>query len=215
MLYAGDEPVAGHFGLAYGGVLAHWFPAYDPRYSKYSPGLLQLLEMTKDAPGLGIRSIDLGKGEARYKQDMKSYDLTVAEGTAIGRPLLGNVLRVFGKLRPAGWRGRSGGTGGCSGRGRSDAEALRADEDGAGKSRVRSRVRGGAVVILDVMRAWVVHEPGPMSTGPLQADRRRPVPEPEFGRVADPGAAVRRLPYRPAPGRRRPGTQAARRHTRP
>ncbi|HEY3902888.1 MAG TPA: GNAT family N-acetyltransferase [Streptosporangiaceae bacterium] len=104
MLYAGDQPVAGHFGLAYGGVLAHWFPAYDPRYSKYSPGLLQLLEMTRDAPGLGIRSMDLGKGEARYKEDMKSYDLTVAEGTAIGRPLLGNVLRV--QHAPARWVAR-------------------------------------------------------------------------------------------------------------
>jgi CelD/BcsL family acetyltransferase involved in cellulose biosynthesis len=104
MLYAGDRPVAGHFGLAYGGVLAHWFPAYDSRYSKYSPGLLQLLEMTRDAPGLGIRSIDLGKGEARYKVDMKSYDLTVAEGTAIGRPLLGNVLRV--RHAPARWLAR-------------------------------------------------------------------------------------------------------------
>jgi CelD/BcsL family acetyltransferase involved in cellulose biosynthesis len=94
MLFAGGEPVAGHFGLAYGGILAHWFPAYDARYSKYSPGLIQLLEMTREAPGLGIESIDLGKGTARYKEDMKSYDLTVAEGTAIGRPVLGTAIRL-------------------------------------------------------------------------------------------------------------------------
>ncbi|HXS64354.1 MAG TPA: GNAT family N-acetyltransferase [Streptosporangiaceae bacterium] len=104
MLYAGDTPVAGHFGLAYGGVLAHWFPAYDARYSKYSPGLIQLLEMTRQAPDLGISSIDLGKGAARYKEKMKSYDLTVAEGTAIGRPLLGNALRV--RHAPARWAAR-------------------------------------------------------------------------------------------------------------
>lgn len=104
MLYAGDQPVAGHFGLAYGGILAHWFPAYDNRYSKYSPGLLQLMEMTRQAPALGIASIDLGKGAARYKEKMKTYDLTVAEGTAIGRPLLGNALRL--RHAPARWVAR-------------------------------------------------------------------------------------------------------------
>ena len=104
MLYAGDKPVAGHFGLAYGGVLAHWFPAYDSRYAKYSPGLLQLLEMTRQAPGLGVSSIDLGKGAARYKENMKSYDLTVAEGTAIGRPVLGNAIRF--RHAPARWAAR-------------------------------------------------------------------------------------------------------------
>ncbi len=104
MLYAGDKPVAGHFGLAYGGIMAHWFPAYDNSYSKYSPGLLQLMEMTRQAPALGVSSIDLGKGVARYKENMKSYDLTVAEGTAIGRPLLGNVLRA--RHAPARWLAR-------------------------------------------------------------------------------------------------------------
>lgn len=104
MLYAGDTPVAGHFGLVYGGVLAHWFPAYDSRYSKYSPGLMQLLEMTREAPGLGISSIDLGKGTARYKENMKSYDLTVAEGTAIGRPVLGSAIRI--RHAPARWAAR-------------------------------------------------------------------------------------------------------------
>lgn len=105
MLYAGGKPVAGHFGLAYGGLLAHWFPAYDARYSRYSPGFMQLLEMTREAPGLGIDSIDLGKGTARYKEDMKSYDLTVAEGTAIGRPVLGNVIRF--RHAPARWAARA------------------------------------------------------------------------------------------------------------
>jgi CelD/BcsL family acetyltransferase involved in cellulose biosynthesis len=104
MLYAGDKPVAGHFGLAYGGVLAHWFPAYDSRHSKYSPGLLQLVEMTRQAPDLGISSIDLGKGTARYKEKMKSYDLTVAEGTAIGHPVLGNAIRL--RHAPARWAAR-------------------------------------------------------------------------------------------------------------
>jgi CelD/BcsL family acetyltransferase involved in cellulose biosynthesis len=82
ILYAGGTPVAGHFGIAYGGVLAEWFPAYDTRYAKYSPGLIQLVRMAEEIGTLGVRSIDLGKGGMRYKEELKSYDLTVAEGTA-------------------------------------------------------------------------------------------------------------------------------------
>ena len=85
ILYAGGTPVAGHFGIAYGGVLAEWFPAYDTRYAKYSPGLIQLVRMAEEIGTLGVRSIDLGKGEMRYKEELKSYDLTVAEGT-VTRP---------------------------------------------------------------------------------------------------------------------------------
>ncbi|HUZ54526.1 MAG TPA: GNAT family N-acetyltransferase [Streptosporangiaceae bacterium] len=85
ILYAGGTPVAGHFGIAYGGVLAEWFPAYDTRFAKYSPGLIQLVRMAEEIGTLGVCSIDLGKGEMRYKEELKSYDLTVAEGT-VTRP---------------------------------------------------------------------------------------------------------------------------------
>ena len=38
VLYAGGAPVAAHFGLRSGHVLAQWFPAYDTRFSRQSPG---------------------------------------------------------------------------------------------------------------------------------------------------------------------------------
>jgi len=91
MLYADGVPVAGHFGLAYGGVLSEWFPAYDTAFARYSPGLIQLIKMAEEAVALGVRSIDLGKGEMRYKDELKSYDLTVAEGTVI-RPSVMSAL---------------------------------------------------------------------------------------------------------------------------
>lgn len=105
MLYAGGQPVAGHFGLAHGGVLAEWFPAYDARFGKYSPGLIQLLEMVRDASALGIVSIDLGKGAQRYKEELKSYDLTVAEGTVTARSALAAVHRA--RLAPPRWAART------------------------------------------------------------------------------------------------------------
>ena len=88
MLYAGDEPVAGHFGVRYGGTLADWFPAYDLNFGKYSPGLTLVLRMAEEFAAVGGRSIDLGKGSKRYKEQLKSYDLAVAEGTVSGRSVL-------------------------------------------------------------------------------------------------------------------------------
>ncbi|MEW9529646.1 GNAT family N-acetyltransferase [Microbispora sp. NPDC049125] len=80
LLYAGDEVVAGHFGLRTASQLCTWFPAYDPRFGKYSPGLLQHLGMAEDFAAMGLRFIDMGRGEKDYKESLKTRDLQVAEG---------------------------------------------------------------------------------------------------------------------------------------
>jgi CelD/BcsL family acetyltransferase involved in cellulose biosynthesis len=81
VLRAGTVPVAMHFGMRAGSVWHYWFPAYDPQYAAYSPGILLLLKMAEAAPGLGIDRIDLGKGDAvRYKEALKSYDVPLAIG---------------------------------------------------------------------------------------------------------------------------------------
>ncbi len=101
MLYAGDRPVAGHFGLLHDEVFSEWFPAYDPAFAKYSPGLIQLVKMTEQVYRLGARSIDLGKGAKQYKDTLKSYDLTVGEGTVTGQSALGALHRA--RLAPPRW----------------------------------------------------------------------------------------------------------------
>ena len=53
------------------------------------------------------------------------------------------------------------------------------------------------------MRAWAVATPGPIDGGPL-ALVERPRPRARAGRGARPGARLRRVPHRPAPGRGRP-----------
>jgi CelD/BcsL family acetyltransferase involved in cellulose biosynthesis len=80
VLYAGGQAIAAHFGLRSTLVLACWFPAYDVRFAKYSPGLLLHLGLAKEAGALGLRYVDLGKGKAEYKDLMKSTDLPIAEG---------------------------------------------------------------------------------------------------------------------------------------
>ena len=83
MLYAGDEPVAGHFGLRSESVMAHWFPAYDTRFGGYSPGLAMHLGLAEAAAAAAIQHIDLGTGTEGYKQWLRSRDLVVAQGRVV------------------------------------------------------------------------------------------------------------------------------------
>lgn len=80
VLYAGDRPVAAHFGIGSAKTWHYWFPAYDPDLHKYSPGLLLLIEMASHAANLGVRAIDLGKGAASYKQRLSNAQSEVAVG---------------------------------------------------------------------------------------------------------------------------------------
>ncbi|RDV07244.1 GNAT family N-acetyltransferase [Sphingorhabdus pulchriflava] len=67
VLYAGEEPVAAHFGIVSNGVLHWWFPAYDLRVQRYSPGLQLIDRCARQAAIEGICTIDFGKGDDRYK----------------------------------------------------------------------------------------------------------------------------------------------------
>ncbi|MEU9284779.1 GNAT family N-acetyltransferase [Streptomyces sp. NPDC048275] len=80
VLYADGKPVAAHFGLRTERVLACWFPAYDPAFAKYSPGLVLHLRMAEAAAADGIAYLDLGRGHKEYKDSLKTRELTVSEG---------------------------------------------------------------------------------------------------------------------------------------
>jgi CelD/BcsL family acetyltransferase involved in cellulose biosynthesis len=103
-LYAGETPVAAHFGLRSGHVLAHWYPAYDTRFGRQSPGLIQHLRMVEETAALGVQLIDMGKGAGRYKLTLKNRDLLVAEGVVTRGPLVAGAHRVGSAL--AGWARR-------------------------------------------------------------------------------------------------------------
>ncbi|CAL9546125.1 hypothetical protein SUDANB176_04345 [Streptomyces sp. enrichment culture] len=91
VLYADDRPVAAHFGLRSASVLACWFPAYDPEFAKYSPGLVLHLRMAEAAAAEGIGMLDMGRGTAEYKDSLKTGELAVYEG-AVTRPGVGAAL---------------------------------------------------------------------------------------------------------------------------
>ncbi|MGV9278305.1 GNAT family N-acetyltransferase [Streptomyces griseosporeus] len=82
VLYAGDRPVAAHFGPRSRTVLAAWFTAYDPDVHRYSPGLMMHLRMAETGRRQGIALLDLGRGDKEYKDWLKTRELRVAEGFA-------------------------------------------------------------------------------------------------------------------------------------
>jgi CelD/BcsL family acetyltransferase involved in cellulose biosynthesis len=92
VLRAGGRPVAYLYGLGSPTVLASWFPAYDPDFARYSPGLILHLRVAEEAARLGVREMDLGKGQEWYKDKLKSRDVDLAEAW-IALPTAGALLR--------------------------------------------------------------------------------------------------------------------------
>jgi CelD/BcsL family acetyltransferase involved in cellulose biosynthesis len=111
LLYAGDRIVAAHLGLRSDSVWHYWFPAYDPELARYSPGLGLLLKMAEHAPSVPLATIDLGRGDERYKVSLMSGTVPLIQGrveqlsvgAAISR-LRGNgraLIRRTAVARPA------------------------------------------------------------------------------------------------------------------
>ncbi|WP_030614110.1 GNAT family N-acetyltransferase [Streptomyces fulvoviolaceus] len=82
VVYAGDRPVAAHFGPRSRTVFAPWFTAYDPELRYYSPGLIMHLRMAQAAGRDGVRLMDLGRGDKEWKDWLKTRELRVGEGFA-------------------------------------------------------------------------------------------------------------------------------------
>jgi CelD/BcsL family acetyltransferase involved in cellulose biosynthesis len=101
VLHAGDQVAGLHLGLRAGGVLHSWFPAYNPELHRYSPGLVLLLELAGAAPSLGIRELDFGKGEARYKLALATGAVPLHEGCVGARPLSALPVRLRASARRA------------------------------------------------------------------------------------------------------------------
>jgi CelD/BcsL family acetyltransferase involved in cellulose biosynthesis len=98
-LYVGNRLAAAHLGMRSFGVLHFWFPAYDPELGRYSPGLVLLVEMARAAAALGIRRIDLGRGNERYKRSLMSGAIPLAEGAVDLRPAAALLQRGWLRMR--------------------------------------------------------------------------------------------------------------------
>ena len=61
-------------------MLHWWFPVYDPAYAQLAPGWILLRELVAATPALGIRRIDLGRGDDEYKRRAKTGETLVSQG---------------------------------------------------------------------------------------------------------------------------------------
>jgi CelD/BcsL family acetyltransferase involved in cellulose biosynthesis len=80
---AGEQLVAAHFGLLGPDRLCWWFPAYNPDFGRYSPGLILLLDIIAEAARRGVPMLDLGRGEHGYKLRVTPHCYEVAEGEVV------------------------------------------------------------------------------------------------------------------------------------
>jgi CelD/BcsL family acetyltransferase involved in cellulose biosynthesis len=101
VLLAGDTVVAGHLGLRSTSTLAWWFPAYNPDFGQYSPGLIMLLELARAMPDAGLSLLDLGKGDEPYKERLSNREIPLLRGAAArGRHLaVANSVRHWPRER--------------------------------------------------------------------------------------------------------------------
>jgi len=94
MLYVGDQPVAGHFGLRSARVMAYWFPSYERRFGAYAPGMIMNLALAREAHAAGIERVDMGPGGEEYKQWFGNRDLVVARGSVVRSTARGGLYRA-------------------------------------------------------------------------------------------------------------------------
>lgn len=98
-LYAGDTLVAAHFGIRTRRVLHYWIPAFNVEVSQYSPGLLALLALAREAVERGIVRIDLGVGDERYKARAASGARPVVSAVVSGGGTVGTLVGAVHGLR--------------------------------------------------------------------------------------------------------------------
>ena len=76
----GHRVVAAEICLIRGDYMHMWFPAYDPAYSRFAPGIWLALDMLRHAADFGVHFVDFGYGSESYKQTLTEPPHLSAEG---------------------------------------------------------------------------------------------------------------------------------------
>jgi len=91
-LHVDGKLAAAHFALRQGPVLHAWFIAHDEAFARYSPGVILINDILKWAPAQGVRELDLGPGDYRFKHSLANVKRDVAHGY-VGRPSAAALAR--------------------------------------------------------------------------------------------------------------------------
>lgn len=98
VLEVGDTLAAGSINLQEGRRMLAFFAAYDPKFSRASPGILLMTEYSKWAFDRGMDEIDYLRGDEGYKFEFANKVVKLA--TVVGsQTLVGKTARSLYKLR--------------------------------------------------------------------------------------------------------------------
>lgn len=92
-LHVGDRLAAAHFALAGSEVLHAWFIAHDDHFARYSPGVVLIVDILKWAGERGLREMDLGPGDYRFKLQLANAGRAIGHGY-VGRPSAATFVRA-------------------------------------------------------------------------------------------------------------------------
>ncbi len=92
-LRCGEEILAAHLALVGRTMLHAWFIAHGEAGAAYSPGLILLGEVVRWAAAQGLREVDLGPGDYRFKRSFATDVRPVAHGF-VGRPSAASLARA-------------------------------------------------------------------------------------------------------------------------
>jgi CelD/BcsL family acetyltransferase involved in cellulose biosynthesis len=98
-LSVGDELAAVHMGMRSQSVWHYWLPAFNPKFARYSPGLILLLKMAEHAAASGCSRVELGQpDDYLYKRRLMNHSVPLAAG-AVASPT-GRMLRSLRRMLP-------------------------------------------------------------------------------------------------------------------
>lgn len=80
-LWIGDELAAVQLSIRSGTTAHEWFASYNPKFARYSPGLILLDRRLKQACDSGVTEVDLGRGDERYKKEFSNTRRLLYEGS--------------------------------------------------------------------------------------------------------------------------------------
>jgi CelD/BcsL family acetyltransferase involved in cellulose biosynthesis len=92
VLSAGTKPVSIVFSLRCGHIIAPWILAYDPEYSRFSPGTIEWLVLFEEAAARRVDMVDFGYGDDRYKERFGNATYSVSGG-GVWASRLGSAAR--------------------------------------------------------------------------------------------------------------------------
>lgn len=102
-LYAGEELLAMHLGICNDQVIHWWITTFDPKFERYSVGVILLLQLIAHSSERGFTRLDLGKGDESYKRSFQTGAIQMAEGVIArnqwNSALQHTVYNLRGRLR--------------------------------------------------------------------------------------------------------------------